>query len=70
MFKWESDNLIKRELIRLLQEDYSPMDTPINIYLECTNQDTGIWTEKINSIRYSQKDKCLILEGEYEEDEY
>jgi len=34
--------MTKKELIDLLQNDNSPDDTPVNITLECTNNDECI----------------------------
>ena len=61
--------MTKGELIKLLQEDKQPMDTEVEIYLECTNDDKGILA-KVTDLTYEKKFKSLHLMGEYEEDEY
>jgi len=61
--------MTKGELIKLLQEDKQPMDTEVEIYLECTNDDKGI-LGKITDLTYEKKFKALHLMGEYEEDDY
>lgn len=61
--------MTKGDLIKMLQEDNSPLDIPINIYLECTNNDTGIYGE-IEKLTYDKRFKKLNIIGEYEEDEY
>ena len=51
----------------MLQEDKTPMDTEVGIYLECMNNDCGI-VGKITGVSFS-KNFGLKIEGEYEEDE-
>lgn len=63
--------LTKGELIRLLQEDKSPMDTPIGIYLECTNDDAGMSATKVRTAEYrTYPSKEFVIFGDYEWDEY
>ena len=61
--------LTKEQIIKMLQEDNKPMDTEVEIYLECTNNDSGIWG-KITDLSYDKKSKLLYFNGEYEEDNY
>jgi len=61
--------MTKEELIDMLQKDNSSLDTPIIIYLECANNDTGIYG-KIEELAYNKKHKELSIIGTYEEDEY
>ena len=63
--------LTKEQLIKMLQEDKMPMNTPISIYLECTNNDNGIVGLSFDSVKYDKNFKSLLLVGTYEEeDEY
>lgn len=62
--------LTKAELIKALQEDKSPMDTPISIYLECTNDDQGIYATSVDSAAYDKRDKEFLILGTYEIDVY
>lgn len=62
--------ITKEKLIKLLQEDSSPMSTPIGIYLNCINDDKGVISSSVNSLEYSKLFNCLLMEGTYEEDEY
>jgi len=61
--------MTKGELINILQKDNSSLDTPIIIYLECTNNDAGIYG-KIEELTYNKRHKELHIIGTYEEDEY
>jgi len=61
--------MTKGELIDILQKDNSSLDTPVVIYLECTNNDTGIYG-KIEELTYNNKYQELHIIGTYEEDEY
>jgi hypothetical protein len=58
--------LNKKELIDILKSDNSSPDTPIKIYMECTNNDTGFFGE-LEKINYNKGDKELIIIGTYEE---
>lgn len=60
--------MTKGELIQLLQEDVSPLDTEVDIYLDCTNNDAGISGKLNDFIRYDEKFKTLSLYGDYEEE--
>lgn len=59
----------KAELIKLLQEDNRPMDAEVEIYLECMNNDEGMWG-KVTGLKYDKKMKSLHLIGEYEQEEF
>ncbi|MNC02572.1 hypothetical protein D3C81_1124830 [compost metagenome] len=59
----------KTDLIKILQEDTSPMDAEVSIYLDCTNNDCGI-DGKITGVSFDKRFKQLIIEGDYEEDKY
>jgi len=61
--------MTKGELINILQKDNSSLDTPIIIYLECTNNDIEIYG-RIEELTYDKKHKELHIVGTYEEDEY
>ena len=59
--------MTKGEILKILQEDKSPMNTEMEIYLECTNNDTGIWG-RITGLSYFNNK--LGFDGDYEESEY
>jgi hypothetical protein len=61
--------MTKGKLLRMLQEDKKPMDTEVQIYLQCTNDDKGI-LGNVTDVEWSKTFKSLILNGEYEESEY
>lgn len=61
--------MTKGDLLKMLQEDNSPLDTPIRIYLECTNNDAGIYGEVVE-LTYDKRWNQLDINGTYEEDEY
>jgi hypothetical protein len=61
--------ITKEELIKMLQDEPSPMNTPVSIYLECTNNDKGILGESITEARYSKNFECVLLDGTYEEED-
>jgi len=63
-------SLSKAELIKMLQEDKSPMDTPIQVCLACTNNDENVISLSVTHIGYSKDFGCLFIEGTYEEDEF
>lgn len=56
----------KIELIEMLQNDNRPMDVEVEVYLDCINNDTGIWA-RITGLTYDKKLKSLHFTGEYEE---
>lgn len=61
--------LTKEQLIKILQEDTSPMNTPVQIFLDCTNNDESIVGEiSEQEIKYDKDFKCLFISGTYEED--
>jgi hypothetical protein len=61
--------LTKGQLIKLLQDDKSPMDTPIGIYLECTNDDAGMSATAVRDAEYrTYPDKKFVIFGDYEYD--
>jgi hypothetical protein len=62
--------MTKEQLIKLLQEDKMPMNTPIQIYLDCTNDDKGILSISVDELKYSKGFKSLMIFGTYEEDIY
>ena len=59
--------MTKKELIDLLQNDSSPDGTPVNITLECTNNDECIIGEIID-VTFETRYKELTLNGTYEEE--
>lgn len=61
--------MTKGELIKMLQDNQKPLDTPIEIYLACTNDDKGI-VGTITGLDYAKNFQALHLEGTYEEDEF
>lgn len=61
--------ITKADLIKMLQEDSSPMDAPVRLSLECTNDDSSVSGEFVG-VRWSKGLKALVLDGEYEEDGY
>jgi hypothetical protein len=61
--------MTKGQLLKLLQEDNSSMDTLININLECTNNDKCIFGEIID-LTYDKRFGTLTINGTYEEDEF
>lgn len=61
--------MTKGELIKILQDDPKTLDTPIEIYLECTNNDKSIIGSIVN-VNFEKDFKALHLNGSYEEDEY
>lgn len=63
------DKMTKGELIKMLQDDPKPLDTPIEVYLECTNNDKGV-LGTITGLDYAKDFQALHLEGTYAEDEY
>lgn len=50
----------------MLQNDNRPMDAEVEVYLDCMNNDTGIWA-RITGLTYDKKLKSLHFTGEYEE---
>lgn len=62
--------MTKGELMKALQENPQSMDTPIQVYLEATNDDKGVVSLTIESLAYSKHQKAIVLNGSYEEDEY
>jgi hypothetical protein len=60
--------MTKGELIKLLQEDKMSMNTHIDIYLDCTNDDKGILATSINEIKYNKAFKSLMIYCNYEEE--
>ena len=58
--------MTKKELIDLLQNNNSPDNTPVNITLECTNNDECI-IGKIIDVTFETRYKELNLNGTYEE---
>lgn len=63
-------SLTKAELIKLLQEDDSPMDTPIGLLLECTNDDAQMSATKIRTAGYNSWNKKFMIYGDYEWSDY
>jgi len=59
--------MTKKKLIDLLQNDSSPDNTPVNITLECTNNDECIVGEVIG-VTYETKYKEITLNGTYAEE--
>jgi len=59
--------MTRGELIEILQSDNHPLDTPVNIYLECTNNDAGIYGN-ITGLFYDKRFKNLTLDGNYEQE--
>jgi hypothetical protein len=62
--------MTKEQLIKLLQEDKSPIDTPVCVYLNCENDDKGIVGNILTELEYSKNFECIMIYGTYEEDEY
>lgn len=61
--------MTKKELIKLLQNDKSPDNIQVNIYLECINNDTGIFAKLVGT-NYDKRFKELTINGTYQECEY
>lgn len=59
----------KAQLIKLLQEDSTPDHADMSLYLECTNDDKGVWGN-VTDLKWDKQSKTLMLIGEYEESEY
>ncbi|TPF18012.1 hypothetical protein [Priestia megaterium] len=61
--------MTKGELIKLLQDDKSPTNTKVCVYLECENNDSEIVSTKIANVKYDKSFKCLMIDGLYVEEE-
>lgn len=58
--------MTKGELIKLLLDDKRPLDTKIDIYLECTNVEICTIGE-LTGITYDERYQKLTLDGKYED---
>lgn len=61
--------MTKGELIEMLKSDDKPMNTEIEVYLECLNDDAGQYGE-LDDMKFDKHTKKLTLTGTYELDEF
>ena len=62
--------LTKGELIKMLQDDKSPMDTLIGVHLDCTNDDASMNATNLTEANYCKFRKQFVIFGDYRFEEY